>query len=80
MLAGEVQVAQGHMDGLEAGKEQLQERLEQQILTTRRTLQDHATQAALVCPLPRPSIACPLKLVCCQVLASCLGSSYSFGL
>lgn len=45
-----MQVAQGHMDGLAAGKEQLQERLEQQILTTRRTLQDHAAQAAQVCP------------------------------
>ena len=40
------------MDGLAAGKEQLQERLEQQILATRRTIQDHATQAALVQSTP----------------------------
>ena len=46
------QVAQGQMDGLAASKQQLEERLEQQILATRRTVQDHAAQAALVTPCP----------------------------
>ena len=43
-----LQVAQGQMDGLVASREQMQERLEQQILATRRTVQDHASQAATV--------------------------------
>ncbi len=61
-----LQVAQGQMDGLSAAREQLEERLEQQILATRRTVQDHASQAATVSHSPmhasRSALHRPSKL------------------